>query len=86
MAALGDIARKIVSAVMMDTNSAMLDALGLKTSDLERCQESFSRVWNACDFRVKTFQEALPLTGIKVGLMNEKVRARSTKYVLATRA
>jgi hypothetical protein len=44
MVALGDIARRIASLVLMDNNSAMLDALGLKTSDLERCQDSFPRI------------------------------------------
>jgi hypothetical protein len=68
MAALGDIARRIANLVLMDNNSAMLDALGLKTSDLERCQDSFSRIWATYDFRVKT---GMPLTGVKVGLMNE---------------
>ena len=79
MAALGDIVRRIASLALMDNNSAMLDALGLKTSDLERCQDSFSRIWATYDFRVKTFQEGMPLTGVKVGLMNEKVYFRTSQ-------
>lgn len=73
MAGAGEIARKVASILMMDTSSTMLDALGLKTSDLERCQESFSRLWREYDFRVKTFQEGFPLTAVNLGLLNEKV-------------
>ena len=74
MARLGEMARKIASAIRMDTSSTTLDALGLKTSDLERCQESFSRLWAKYDFQVKTFQEGLGLTGANIGALNEKVR------------
>lgn len=73
MAGAGEIACKVASVLMMDTSSAMLDALGLKTSDLERCQESFSRSWREYGFRVKTFQEGLPSTAINIGLLNDKV-------------
>lgn len=75
MAALGDIARRIASLVLMDNNSNVLDALGLKTSDLERCQDSFTSIWGTYDFRVKTFQEGQPLTGINLGQLKEKVYA-----------
>jgi hypothetical protein len=74
MARLGETARKIASAVRMDTSSTTLDALGLKTSDLERCQESFSRLWAKYDFRVKTFQEGLGLRSANIGALNDKVR------------
>lgn len=74
MARLGEVVRKIASAVRMDTSSTTLDALGLKTSDLERCQESFSRLWAKYDFQVKTFQEGLGLTGANIGALNKKVR------------
>jgi len=73
LAGVGEMVRKVASAIMMDTNSAMLDALGLKNSDLERCQDSFSRLWLSHNFRVKTFQEGFPVTGVKIGLLNEKV-------------
>jgi hypothetical protein len=72
MASVGEIARKAAS-IICDTSTASLDALGLKTSDLERCQEAFSRLWRAHDFRVKTFQESTGLTSLNVGLLNEKV-------------
>jgi len=73
LASVGEMARKVASAVLMDTNSAMLDALGLKNSDLERCQDSFSRLWTLHGFQVKTFQEGFPVTGVRLGLLNEKV-------------
>jgi protein SERAC1 len=73
LAEIGDVARKLASVLMMDTNPAMIDALGLKTSDLERCQESFSMLWRKQEFRVKTFQEARGLTAINLGILNEKV-------------
>ncbi|KAH8589753.1 hypothetical protein B0O99DRAFT_475591, partial [Bisporella sp. PMI_857] len=73
LASVGEMARKVASAVLMDTNSAMLDALGLKNSELERCQDSFSRLWLSHKFQVKTFQEGFPVTGVKIGLLNEKI-------------
>lgn len=57
----------------MDTTSAILDTLGLKTADLERAQEAFSGLWQRYDFRVKTFQEGLGLTGIHLGVLGNKV-------------
>ncbi|KAI3336670.1 hypothetical protein HD806DRAFT_542484 [Xylariaceae sp. AK1471] len=60
-------------AFRMKTNSAILDALGLKTTDLERSQDAFSEVWNRYDFRVKTFQEGLDLTGFNIGFLGSKV-------------
>ncbi|KAH7120233.1 hypothetical protein B0J13DRAFT_411952, partial [Dactylonectria estremocensis] len=73
LAALGEWARYAVSTLRMETTSAILDALGLKTTDLERVQESFSEVWQKYDFRVKTFQEGLGLTGINLGVLGNKV-------------
>jgi len=74
MASLGEIVRKVASFLLaMDTSPAALDALGLKTSDLERCQESFSRLWRDGDFAVKTFQEGFGLTGFNIGPLSNKV-------------
>ncbi|KAF2139899.1 uncharacterized protein K452DRAFT_335834 [Aplosporella prunicola CBS 121167] len=70
---LGDIARKAASFVGMGTNPLILDSLGLKNSDLERCQDSFTNLWRILDFRVKTFQEPNAVTSVGVGLLNEKV-------------
>lgn len=73
LATLGDRARSIVNALRMRTNPSILDALRLKTNDLERAQESFSAAWNQYDFRVKTFQEGLGLTGLNLGPFGKKV-------------
>lgn len=73
LATLGDRARSMLSAFRMKTNPAILDALRLKTKDLERAQEAFSTVWGQYDFRVKTFQEGLGLTGLNFGPFGKKV-------------
>ncbi|KAL9112920.1 MAG: hypothetical protein Q9227_002784 [Pyrenula ochraceoflavens] len=73
MAAVGEIARRVASVFMVDTNKTVLDALGLRNSDLERCQDSFTRLWSSYGFKVKTFQEGLPITGLNLGLLNEKI-------------
>ncbi|KLU87342.1 hypothetical protein MAPG_06342 [Magnaporthiopsis poae ATCC 64411] len=64
--------RSIISALGFDTASATLDALGLRSTDLERCQESFSSLWRRYDFRVKTFQESLGMSGINIGPLNDQ--------------
>lgn len=73
LAAIGDRARSVLSAFRLRTNPAILDALRLKTKDLERAQESFSAVWRQYGFRVKTFQEGLGLTGLNFGPLGRKV-------------
>lgn len=73
LATLGDRARSMISAFRIKTNPAILDALRLKTKDLERAQEAFSTVWSQFDFRVKTFQEGLGLTGLNFGPFGKKV-------------
>ncbi|KAH7131210.1 hypothetical protein EDB81DRAFT_906235 [Dactylonectria macrodidyma] len=73
LSSLGEWARSILSALRMDTTSAILDTLGLKTTDLERAQEAFSGIWQTYDFRVKTFQEGLGLMGVNLGVLGNKV-------------
>lgn len=72
---LGQVARKIISVLCIATNPALLDSLGLRNADLERTQDSFSRIWQKYDFKVKTFQEELPLTGVNIPgtVLNETV-------------
>jgi len=72
-AAAGDWARSLLSSIGVETTPVILHALGLRTTDLERAQESFSTLWQRYDFRVKTFQEGLGLTGIKFGVLGKKV-------------
>ncbi|EXK26009.1 hypothetical protein FOMG_17370 [Fusarium oxysporum f. sp. melonis 26406] len=68
IAAKGEVARSLLSALGMATTPVILDSLGLKNTDLERAQEEFSRLWHMNNFRVKTFQEGLnlPKLGKKV--------------------
>lgn len=73
LAKLGDWARSMISAFRVKTNPAILDALRLKTNDLARAQESFSVAWSRYNFRVKTFQEGLGLTGLNFGPFGKKV-------------
>ncbi|KAL9620132.1 MAG: hypothetical protein Q9160_005338 [Pyrenula sp. 1 TL-2023] len=72
-ASIGEVARRTASAVLMDTNPALLDALGLQTTDIQRCQESFNRIWRKYGFEVKTFREGRGLTRFNLGFANEKV-------------
>ncbi|KAK8016646.1 hypothetical protein PG993_014835 [Apiospora rasikravindrae] len=72
LAGYGEVARKAAS-ILLDTNSALLDSLGLRTTDLERSQEAFTRLWRKYEFRVKTFQEGAGLTAVSIGVLNEKV-------------
>lgn len=68
VAALGEVVRSVVSSFGIETTEVNLNALGLKTTDLERAQEDFSKIWLKYDFQVKTFQEglSLPKLGKKV--------------------
>lgn len=81
LSAVGEKARSVLSIMRMETTSTMLDALGLKTTDLERAQESFSRIWKEYDFRVKTFQESLSLTGVRLGVLGSKVVPDSSSLI-----
>ncbi|KAK8075532.1 hypothetical protein PG997_010195 [Apiospora hydei] len=72
LASYGEVARKAAS-ILLDANSALLDSLGLKTTDLERSQAAFPRLWRKHKFRVKTFQEATRLSAVNIGILNEKV-------------
>ncbi|KAF5230442.1 hypothetical protein FAUST_9809 [Fusarium austroamericanum] len=73
LSAIGEWARSILSTLQFQTAKAMLDALGLKTTDLQRAHEAFCRIWQDYDFQVKTFQESLGLTGIDLGVLGNKV-------------
>ncbi|EWY85755.1 hypothetical protein FOYG_12865 [Fusarium oxysporum NRRL 32931] len=73
LSAIGEWARSILDSFRLQTNSMILDALGLKTTDLQRVHEAFCRLWSNHDFQVKTFQESLGLTGINLGVLGNKV-------------
>ncbi|KAM5509938.1 hypothetical protein FOXYSP1_12904 [Fusarium oxysporum f. sp. phaseoli] len=73
LSAIGEWARSMLSNLKFQTTSAILDTLGLKTTDLERAHEAFCRLWHQYDFQVKTFQESFGLTGIDLGVLGNKV-------------
>ncbi|KAL6354179.1 hypothetical protein LRP88_12513 [Fusarium phalaenopsidis] len=73
LSALGAWARSVLSGLRFQTTSAILDTLGLKTTDLERSQEAFSGLWFKHGFRVKTFQEGYGLGKINLGVLGNKV-------------
>ncbi|KAK8122740.1 hypothetical protein PG984_011410 [Apiospora sp. TS-2023a] len=71
-AGYAEVARKAAS-ILLDTNPALLDSLGLRTSDLERSQDAFVKLWRKHGFRVKTFQESTGLSAVKIGVFHQKV-------------
>jgi hypothetical protein len=73
VAHIGDIARRVVSALRIDTSPAILDSLGLRNEDLYRNQQSFTRIWDERRFEVKTFQESKGLSGVNIGMLNDLV-------------
>lgn len=73
LSALGAWARSVLSGLRFVTTSAILDTLGLKTTDLERSQEAFSGLWLKYGFLVKTFQEGYGMTKINLGVLGNKV-------------
>jgi hypothetical protein len=70
---LGDLARRIASALRIDTSPAILNSLGLRNDDLARSQLHFARIWDERRFEVKTFQERKGLSGVNVGMLNDLV-------------
>lgn len=67
--------RAISSTLLrVDSNATILRALGVESPELQIGREEFIPLWNRYKFRVKTFQESLPLTGVNVGLLNKLVR------------
>ncbi|KAK3987982.1 hypothetical protein QBC44DRAFT_111760 [Cladorrhinum sp. PSN332] len=74
MADLGQIVRNVASSVLrMDTNEPLLRVLGTDSPELELGRDSFTELWERYGFRVKTFQEAYGISGVKVGPLNAKV-------------
>ncbi|KAJ4286538.1 hypothetical protein N0V90_013238 [Kalmusia sp. IMI 367209] len=74
LANLGEIVRRTASTVLrVDSNATILRTLGCDSPELELCRESFTAQWREYNFRVKTFQEALPLGGIGISRYADKV-------------
>jgi hypothetical protein len=80
-ARIGDVARRVVSALRIDTSPAILDSLGLRNDDLVRSQQSFARIWDECRFEVKTFQESKGISGVRIGMLNDLVGARRSSGI-----
>ncbi|KAK3391258.1 hypothetical protein B0H63DRAFT_365230, partial [Podospora didyma] len=63
-----DMTRRVASTILgVDSNTAILRALGLDAPELEQSRESFSLQWRTYGFRVKTFQESQALMGLNIG-------------------
>jgi hypothetical protein len=56
-ASKGKQASKIASALFMDSNTTLLDTLGLKSGELFRSANAFTELWSESDFTVKTYIE-----------------------------
>lgn len=81
LSAIGEWARSMLSNLHIQTTSTILDALGLKTTDLERTHDSFNRLWRQYDFRVKTFEESFGLTGIDLGVLGNRVVSHESSLI-----
>ncbi|KAJ0114829.1 hypothetical protein J7T55_004571 [Diaporthe amygdali] len=74
LASTADVVRRIAGAVLrFDSHDSILRSLGIDAPELELSRESFVSQWRKFQFTVKTFQEAHALTGVKLGLLNDKV-------------
>jgi hypothetical protein len=74
LASLGEIVRSVISATFrVDSNPALLCALGVDSPELELSRESFFTQWRTFGFKVKTFQEAFGISGVNLGPLNNKI-------------
>lgn len=69
-------ARIINRVLHIDSNNALLRALGIDIPELDISRASFLKQMRKFDFEVKTFQEAYGMLGIVVGPANQKVVLR----------
>ncbi|KAF7953256.1 hypothetical protein EAE96_006468 [Botrytis aclada] len=75
MGELGEVVRRIVSAVGFSTNDQSIRNLQFNSSDLEIIHEGFISLYERPDrhFEVCTFQEAQGMTGVNYGKLDRKV-------------
>lgn len=75
MGELGEVVRRIVSAVVLSTNDQSIRNLQINSSDLQSIHEGFVSLYERPDrhFEVCTFQEAQGMTGMSYGLFDNKV-------------
>ncbi|KAM0229355.1 hypothetical protein ACHAP5_011674 [Fusarium lateritium] len=71
--AIGERARFMLSSLPFQTTGAILDTLRQSNADLLRAHESFTRLWQQYNFRVKTFQEGFGLTRFNLWVLGNKV-------------
>lgn len=83
MATLGELARKTAACCGVDNNPSLLNALGLRTSELEQSQLDFSRLRKKYNFTIKTFREGSGWKPLGVGKLNAKVRLLATTSVVS---
>jgi hypothetical protein len=75
LADIGEVFRRTAAALLcVDSNALILRALGADSPEVELGRESFITQWRVYNFSVKTFQEALPLIGLNISILNELVR------------
>lgn len=85
LASIGEVVARTARLILRTgSNTTILRALGVDSPELEVGRESFIRLWRQKDFQVKTFQEALPLSGIDVGALGEKVSPSLIRAGLVT--
>ena len=81
-AGLGEIAWHVVSTLLkIDSNKAVIRALGLDSPELELSRESFLQQWRTYGFRVKTFQESQGFSAVRLGILGEKVCFNGPKFL-----
>lgn len=75
MGDLGEVVRRVVSAVGFSTNDQSIRNLQINSSDLEIIHEGFISLYErpGRHFEVCTFQEAQGMTGVNYGKLDRKV-------------
>ncbi|KAI8713771.1 hypothetical protein NCS52_01222600 [Fusarium sp. LHS14.1] len=75
LSAVGTWAKSVLGGLRFQTNSTILDTLGLKTTDLERSQEAFSGLWFQHGFRV------VPDTSSLIGDQRERAETLQANHM-----
>ncbi|OKL55592.1 hypothetical protein UA08_09132 [Talaromyces atroroseus] len=76
---IGQAFRQAASTLLrVDSNAAILRALGADSPELELGRESFIVLWRKYKFSVKTFQESKPMAGVNVSILNELVVSKES--------
>ncbi len=73
-APIGEVVRRVVSALGFDTNDKQIRALQFDSIELELSREEFARQWRKDYFLVRTFQEGQGMKATNFKRLNEKVK------------